>query len=76
MSRAAHPKGTHAHEAWERLDEAQRDELAAIARNTMRLSTLETRGSDRLDFGDVAVWSVRDALARAYLAGRTRKRRT
>ena len=33
------------------------------------LETLETRNSDRLDFNEVAVWSVKEALELAYLAG-------
>jgi hypothetical protein len=34
---------------------------------------LETRGSDSLDFHDVAVWQLRDALTAAYQAGRASK---
>jgi hypothetical protein len=34
---------------------------------------LETRGSDSLDFHEVAVWQLRDALTAAYQAGRTSK---
>ena len=33
--------------------------LAAIAKATLRIDTLETRKSDSLDFHDVAVWSVK-----------------
>ena len=33
------------------------------------IETLETRRSDTLDFHDVAVWSLREALAAAYAAG-------
>lgn len=33
------------------------------------IETLETRGSDALDFHDVAVWSIRAALEAAYAAG-------
>jgi Family of unknown function (DUF6900) len=33
------------------------------------IETLETRNWDRLDFHDVAIWSIRDALAAAYAAG-------
>lgn len=43
--------------------------IAAIARETLFIKTLETRKSDRLDFHDVAVWSVREALEKAYAAG-------
>jgi len=44
--------------------------LANIAKKTLNISTLETRNRDSLDFYDVSVWSVRDALETAYLAGR------
>ena len=43
--------------------------LAAIAKEKLHIDTLETRNSDSLDFHDVAVWSVRDALLAAYQAG-------
>ncbi len=35
----------------------------------LAFATLEEQGRDRLDFKDVAVGTVRDALARAYIAG-------
>jgi hypothetical protein len=44
--------------------------LAELARQHLHIETLETRNSDSLDFHDVAVWAVRDALAAAYEAGR------
>ncbi len=43
--------------------------LAAIAKETLHIDTLETRKSDSLDFHDVAVWSVKAALKAAYRAG-------
>jgi len=43
--------------------------LAAIAKATLHIDTLETRKSDSLDFHDVAVWSVKAALEAAYRAG-------
>ena len=50
---------------------ATRDALILeIAQRRLFLETLETRNSDRLDFHDVAVWAIRDALAEAYEAGR------
>ena len=45
-------------------------ELAAIARRVLRIPTLADRGSDRLDFHEVGVHSVREALRLAYQAGR------
>ena len=47
-----------------------RPELAEIARRVLSIPTLETRYSDSLDFHDVAVWCVREALERAYDLGR------
>ena len=43
--------------------------LAQIAKSHLGIQTLETRNSDSLDFHDVAVWSLREALAAAYKAG-------
>jgi len=43
--------------------------LTQIARQHLDIETLETRRSDSLDFHDVAVWQVREALQAAYLAG-------
>lgn len=42
----------------------------SIARQHLRIETLETRKSDSLDFHEVAVWGVKDALLAAYEAGR------
>ena len=44
--------------------------ILEIAQRRFFLEMLETRNSDRLDFHDVAVWAIRDALAEAYEAGR------
>lgn len=44
-------------------------ELLAIARR-LGFDTLETRNSDRLDFREVAVWQIREALLAAYEAGK------
>ena len=44
-------------------------QIDKIARDVLGLATLETRKSDRLDFHDLAVWKLREALADAYLAG-------
>ena len=43
--------------------------FAMIAQKHLFIETLETRNSDSLDFHDVAVWSVRDALEAAFKAG-------
>ena len=43
--------------------------LTQIAQNKLGIETLETRRSDSLDFHDVAVWCLRDALEAAFNAG-------
>ncbi|MCA3393868.1 MAG: hypothetical protein INF47_16775 [Roseomonas sp.] len=40
--------------------------LEIAKRNMPSVETLETRNRDALDFHDVAVWSIRQALAEAY----------
>lgn len=44
-------------------------QLAEIAATLLRIETLDTRHSDRLDFHDLAVWCIRAALEAAWLAG-------
>lgn len=51
-------------------DDAPLAELAGIAKTELRIPTLETRGSDGLDFHDVGVAGLRAALVRAYRLGR------
>ena len=43
--------------------------LIEIAKKHLSIETLETRNSDSLDFHDVAVWAIKDALQEAYEAG-------
>ena len=43
--------------------------LEDIAREHLKVPTLETRRSDSLDFHDLAVWELRAALEAAYQAG-------
>ena len=38
------------------------------------IETLETQNRDRLDFHDVAVWSIRAALEAAFAAGQAATR--
>ena len=47
----------------------QDEVLLQIARQVLGFETLETRNSDELDFRDVAVWRIREALEQAYAAG-------
>jgi hypothetical protein len=58
---------------WQQLNETERKELALMARRRLQFETLEERGRDSLDFREVSVWQVREALARAYLAGAQRE---
>ncbi len=44
--------------------------LAKIAKQVLRIPTLDSRRSDHLDFHEVSVWNVKQALLQAYLAGR------
>lgn len=48
--------------------------LTEIAQKHLNLETLETRNSDSLDFHDVSVWSLKEALQEAYEAGFNAKR--
>ena len=43
--------------------------LQRIAKQYLDLETLETRNADDLDFHDLAVWAIREALEAAYQAG-------
>jgi hypothetical protein len=45
------------------------DELVAIA-TRLGFDTLETRNCDSLDFREVAVWQIKEALEAAYEAGK------
>jgi len=42
---------------------------AQIARRHLGLDTLDTRNADALDFHDLAVWSIREALIAAFESG-------
>jgi hypothetical protein len=53
------------------MDTPDLDQLFTdLAKRHLGIATLETRRSDRLDFHEVAVWAVRDALRAAWEAGR------
>jgi hypothetical protein len=43
--------------------------IARIARDILRIDTLESRKSDSQDFHDLAVWTIKEALEAAYRAG-------
>jgi len=44
--------------------------LTEIAQRHFQIETLETRKSDSLDFHDVSIWSIKDALIEAYELGK------
>jgi hypothetical protein len=53
------------------MNTLSRDQLLQrIAAEHLFVETLETRNSDRLDFYDVSVWGIRQALIDAFEAGR------
>jgi hypothetical protein len=45
-----------------------------IAKKYLYIDTLETRNSDSLDFHDVSVWAVKEALQAAFNAGQMSKK--
>lgn len=49
--------------------------LERIAKEVLFMDTLEERRSDHLDFFNVSVWGVREALERAYEEGKKAERR-
>lgn len=48
---------------------AQQQRLDQIARQHLRIDVLQPRNSDQLDFKEVAVWEVRNALQAPFEAG-------
>lgn len=48
---------------------SRNETIKRIARDILRLETLEERKSDSLDFHDMAVWTIKEALEAAYDAG-------
>jgi hypothetical protein len=49
--------------------ESIEDVLLAVARQHLGIVTLETQHSDSLDFHEVSVWGLKEALSAAYQAG-------
>jgi hypothetical protein len=45
--------------------------LTEIAKKHLDIETLDTRKADNLDFHDLAVWCLRDALQATYEAGQS-----
>lgn len=51
------------------VDKISQEAVLEIAQRHLGLQTLEPRNSDHLDFHDLAVWRIREALEAAYRAG-------
>ena len=48
-----------------------RDQIITdIAEDALGIETLETRNMDGLDFHELPVWAIKEALEQAYEAGR------
>lgn len=45
--------------------------LDEIGKEVFRVDTLDEQKSDSLDFHDASVWSMREAMKRAYLLGKS-----
>lgn len=45
------------------------EKLSEIAKRILSMSTLEARNNDHLDFYDLSVWQIKQALEEAYKAG-------
>jgi hypothetical protein len=43
--------------------------LTGIAEKNLGIVTLEAQNSDALDFHDLAVWQIKEALQDAFIAG-------
>lgn len=43
--------------------------IEAIAKKFLHIDTLDKRNWDRLDFHDLAIWQIKEALLAAYEAG-------
>jgi RNase adaptor protein for sRNA GlmZ degradation len=50
--------------------------LNQIAAEHLHIDTLATRNSDRLDFHEVSVWGLKEALQAAFTAGQQSKQTT
>lgn len=46
-----------------------KNQIKKIAREKLGMETIETRKSDGLDFYDLSVWQIREALEAAFIAG-------
>lgn len=62
------PQAKKIHEA--ATDATTDQQFLQIARQHLQTDTLETRHSDRLDFHEVSVWGIKNALQAAFEAGK------
>lgn len=53
-----------------RMNKKTQKQLEEIAKEQLFIETLETRMSDSLDFHDVSVWGVKEALKLAFELGK------
>jgi hypothetical protein len=56
------------------VDKLLDTKLTEIAKEHLRIETLETRNSDSLDFHDVSVWGIKAALEAAFKLGQDNPR--
>lgn len=50
-------------------NKVQKFEITRIAKEVLGLETLDERRSDSLDFHELSVWHIRNALEAAFAAG-------
>jgi hypothetical protein len=67
MKNSNDSKARNTNRATKKRDEA----IEAIARNILEIETLAERKRDALDFHEVSVWGLKDALLAAYELGLT-----
>ena len=51
------------------MQDANQPAIEQIAKKHLFIETLMTQHSDRLDFHDLAVWQIKEALEAAFKAG-------
>ena len=62
-------KAVMSHMARNNITKKEAADIEIIAKEVLGVDTLEQRNSDSLDFYDIGVSSLKEALARAYKAG-------
>lgn len=73
-AREIHLGSAAAEHAEPEADTAADRAAAEVARRVLHLNDLDTRNSDALDFHEIAVWQIKEALAAAFAAGRAAAR--